>query len=212
MYIGRSTFIKHCARRAFTLMEVMLALAILTLLVGSLFGIVDATFRATQSLRDRQDRNRETSAFLSLCRKTFANLPATASFQARVVSAGQHSSTELIFRNAPGLLDWGGNENAYASTILGVRVDAGGFLGIGILQGTDAQTDAYLDGGDAPRPWLILLSEFHDVKWEFYDPGSAMWENDWTNTSARPTYARLTLAAAGETNEYVFRVTPVVKP
>jgi len=99
-------------------------------------------------LQERQDRAREMNAFLSLCRKSFANMPGTVTFQARLVPDGDRVSAELIFRNAPGMLWWGSGDET-ASTILGVRGQVGGLVGMGILQDSEEEIASYLNGDTA---------------------------------------------------------------
>lgn len=211
MFTGPDFFARHARRRrrAFTLVELVLALAILMMLSGVLFAIVDSTLRAASALRERQERTREVNAFLSMCRKVFQDMPGTVSFEARVIPDGKNFSTGLVFRNAPGLLWWGNGENTYTSTVLGARTQVGGLAGIGMLQDSEEKITDYLKDGKESAPWLILLPDLRDVQWRFYDPGSATWIKEWNNTAVRPTYVELTLATAEETHAYVFRVPPV---
>lgn len=198
-------------RQAFTLVEVTLALIILMLLVGVVYAIVDTTLRAASGLEERQDRNRELSAFLSLCRKTFRTMPATATFEARVVSSGLKSAPELIFRNAPGVMAWGDGQDATVSTILGVRGQVGGLVSVGILQDSEEQISSYLKGGTASRPWLLLLSDIRDADWQFFDSKNRVWVKEWSDQSSRPSCAELTLTTAEGTEKYTFWLPPVVK-
>lgn len=209
MFTSSNTFVKQARLRAFTLMELSLALSILTLLAGTLFAIVDATFRASSELQAGQDRNREISAFLSLCRQTFANLPAPATFQAQVVPDGRRYSSQLIFRNAPGLMAWGDSKNTFDTTILAVREQVGGLAGVGILQDSDKRIQAYLNGDTGARQWLMLLRDLRDAQWRFYDPATSTWVKEWNNITARPAYAELTLTTADDTQTYVFKLPPV---
>jgi type II secretory pathway pseudopilin PulG len=214
MFTRSNIYFRRARLRAFTLLEVSLALIILMLLVGVLYAIVDGTFRSAGALKERQERTRELNAFLSLCRRTFANLPATATFQARLVpdSNGNHVTTELVFRNAPGMWWWGGPGNESTSTILGVRGQVGGFVGLGVLQDSEEAINSYLKDGTTKRPWFVLLPDLRDAQWRFYEPVSASWTNDWTNLSVRPTCAELTLATADGSRSYVFRIPAVVNP
>lgn len=210
MFTVRDFFAKRAARRrAFTLVELVLALAILAMLAGVLFAIVDSTLRTAAQLRERQDRTREVNAFLALCRKVFQNMPGSMSFEARVIPDGKNFSTGLVFRDAPGLLWWGDDKTPYSSTVLGARTQVGGLAGIGILQDTGENIADYLKDGKESRPWLILLPDLREVHWRFYGPGGNAWVEEWSNTAVRPTYVELTLVTADETHAYVFRVPPV---
>ena len=99
-------------------------------------------------------------------------MPGTVAFEARTVPDGTKYSQELVFRNAPGLLQWGDEKNAFDSdTILGeVRGQVGGLVGIGILQDSKEKITAHLSTGRGPpsQPWLMLLPDLREVQWRFF--------------------------------------------
>ena len=209
MFTSRNLPAQGRRLQAFTLLELSLALVILMLLVGVLYAIVDTTLRSSSELQERQNRNREINTFLSLCRKTFANLPATVNFEARVVPDGEKYDSELIFRNASGLWWWGDAKNASLSTILGVRGQVGGLVGIGILQDSEDNITSYLNGGAASRPWLMLLPDLRGAEWQFFDSTNLTWSKVWNNPSMRPAFAQLTLATPDGARDYIFRIPQV---
>jgi len=196
--------------QAFTLFEVALALSILVLMVGALYAMVDASMRGTADLQEMENRTRETSEFLGLCRKTFRTLPATAVFQTRVVEQGSVSGQELIFRNAPGLFWWGDADNASISTIVGVRAQVGGLVSLGILQDSEDEIDSYLNGGTTIRPWLMLLTDLRNLQWRFYDARVQIWMNEWKDLTSRPAFVELTITTEKGSEKYTFWVPPVV--
>jgi type II secretory pathway pseudopilin PulG len=195
--------------RGFTLLEVTLALTILMLLVGVLYAMVDATVRSAAQLQEKQNRNQELSAFLTLCRKSFHTMPADVLFAARVVPQGNKYASELIFRKAPGLFWWGDPKNASASTILGVRSQVGGLVSVAILQDSEKEITSYLNGGMASRPWLVLFPDLRQVEWRFFDSRSALWSKDWNDTLFRPAFVELTLTTEEGAEKYIFWVPPL---
>jgi len=195
--------------RAFTLLEVTLAMGILVLLAGALYAMVDASIRGTSELEIRENRSQQLSGFLALCRKTFHSLPAAALVQARVVQQGGSYVPELIFRNAPGLFLWGDDKNASISTILGVRPQVGGLSNLSILQDSEDQISSYLNGGTAKRPWLVLMPDLKKVEWRFYDPRAQIWMQEWKEPLVRATFVELTLTTEEGAGKYVFWLPPV---
>lgn len=195
-------------RQAFTMVEVVMAMFILSLLVGVLYAMVSGTIRSTAALEERESRAQEISGFLALCRKTFHTLPSNAIFEVRVVPQGGNYTQELIFRNAPGMFWWGDEKNMSSSTILGLRPKLGGLTGIGILQDTEEQITSYLNGGSSAHTWLLLLPDLRNAEWRFYDPRSSNWEKIWNESAFRPAAAELTLTTENGTEKYVFWIPP----
>lgn len=195
--------------RAFTLLEVMLALAILTLLAGALYAMVDATLRATSELEMRTNRSQQIRGFIELCRKTFRALPASSSFAVRINQEGENLMPELVFRNAPGLFAWGEPGEEPTSTILGVRPQLGGLVSLSLLQDSDEEIGSYLLGGSPKQAWLPLISGLRKVEWRFYDPRTTVWMKEWKEQGFRPSLVELTLTIEEGPQRYVFWVPPV---
>ena len=74
---------RQCA--AFSLVEVVVALAILSVIGGTMFGIVSGSTRAAADIESIQKENRRIRTFVRLCRDTFATLPQGANLELRVV-------------------------------------------------------------------------------------------------------------------------------
>lgn len=212
MFTNRKTSLAR-SQKAFTLVEVTLAIVILMLLVGVLYAMVTATLGGAARLQAAQDRNRAMGAFLSLCRKSFLDMPVTADFEARVVTDGNSSSSELVFRHAPGLFQFGESGNEPDSgAVLGVRTQVGGLVGVGLFHDGDEKIATYLHGGSASRPWLMLLPDLRNAEWRFYDQDTRTWSNEWHNTSARPACAELTITTAEGSSSYTFWLPPLTRP
>lgn len=195
--------------RAFTLLEVVLSMAILALLAGALYAMVGASVRGTSELEARENRVQQINGYLGLCRKIFRTMPGRGTLELRVTRQGENYTPELIFRNAPGLFQWGNEDNVYISTILGVRSQVGGLVNVSILQDKEDEIDSYLNGGTAKRPWLVLLPDLRKVEWEFYDPRTLVWMKEWKEGGVRPTFAELTLTSEQGTGKYVFWIPPI---
>jgi len=196
-------------QRAFTLLEVTLAMAILVLLAGAVYAMVDASIRGTSELETRQNRLQQVSGFLNLCRKTFRSLPATALFETRIIRQGEAYVPELIFRNCPGLFQWGNAGNTSISTILGARPRVGGLLDLSILQDSEVEISSYMTGGTAKRPWLALMPDVRNVEWRFYDTRTQVWSKEWKEPNFRPAFAELTLTTEEGAGKYVFWIPPI---
>jgi prepilin-type N-terminal cleavage/methylation domain-containing protein len=70
--------------RGFTLLEVMMAIAILSILTGVLFSMVRVTMETVADFSQLQTRQQQVSGLLELCRSTFRSLPNSAILEGRI--------------------------------------------------------------------------------------------------------------------------------
>ena len=66
------------ATRAFTLIEVVVALTILAMITGTLFAIIQGSVRAAAQIELLQRENDSINRLLDVLRKSFTTLPSTA--------------------------------------------------------------------------------------------------------------------------------------
>ncbi|MEM7386710.1 MAG: prepilin-type N-terminal cleavage/methylation domain-containing protein [Verrucomicrobiota bacterium] len=94
------------SRSGFTLFEVVIALAILSLLGGMMFFIVQSSVQAASEIEIVQRENRRVERFLTLCRNTFSAFPKGARVELRIVER-EPLIQELIIHGAPESFVWG---------------------------------------------------------------------------------------------------------
>jgi hypothetical protein len=204
-----ATFALQRRARAFTLMEVCLAMGILVLLAGALYAMVDGTLRATSILETTGERNRQITGFAELCRRTFHSIPPTSAFQTHMVKQGTGYAAELVFKNSSGLFAWRDTGSTETSSILGVREQVGGLLSLSLLQDADEKISDYLANSSADRQWLALLTDLQKVEWRFFDPRTRVWAKEWNEPNFRPSLVEMTLTIEKEPLRYVFWLPPV---
>jgi prepilin-type N-terminal cleavage/methylation domain-containing protein len=90
---------KHRDLCGLTLIEVVVALAILCLMSGAIYGIVSGSIESTASLALIQSEDRRVEAFLDRVRLAFVHLPATATLQLKIVES-EPLRQELIIRRS----------------------------------------------------------------------------------------------------------------
>ena len=197
--------------RAFTLLEIVVAMAVFSVIAVSVFGVIDATMVSSGELQASQRINRETTAFIELCRKTFATLPAAAVIHSDPAEATAPDGQELLFTNAPSIFSWGDNSLNYGTTTLGVRAQDDGNFSLSISRsdfvppdddaspaGNGITPDAMLEPDDQGRYWLALIPDLQWVQWRFYDPNINDWTDTWTQ-GARPHLVELQFLLPDET-------------
>jgi len=98
--------VKHLDLRGLTLIEVVVALAILCLMSGAIYGIVSGSIESTASLALIQSEDRRVEAFLDRVRLAFVHLPAAATLQLKIVES-EPLRQELIIRGVSDAFAWG---------------------------------------------------------------------------------------------------------
>ena len=181
-----------------TLLEVVLAVAILCFLVGGMAGVVRMAISSSAQIEETEERTRAFTAFFRLCDQTFTALPAGATLL-RTPPQGEdgffasEGRSEITLRNAPAAFAIDDDDIFFGEVALGTRRQPDGDLVLGIeYRRIDRQTGQLLP---APR-WIPLLRNLRGIEWSFFDARTGKWQAGWTDTTQRPTLVRLTLAPA----------------
>jgi prepilin-type N-terminal cleavage/methylation domain-containing protein len=98
--------VRRRAIRGLTLLEVVVGLAILSLMAGAIYAIVMGSVEATATLQNIQTEDRRLEAVLEQTRLAFANLPAGATLELRRLE-NEPPRQELILRGVPTAFVWG---------------------------------------------------------------------------------------------------------
>jgi len=203
-------FTNHRRFRAFTLLEICIAMAVFAIIAACVFGVMEAALRTTEELQSSQRINRQISAMVELCRKTFATLPPQADFRSAPAENNDSGNQEIVFRNAPLIFAWGGSPLNYGSATLGIRPQEDGYVSLALSRSDFAPPEEEQPPvqiiGSAPsmepdeegRYWLALVPDLEWVQWRFYDPGLQDWVDSWTKKT-RPRLVELQLLLAGDT-------------
>jgi prepilin-type N-terminal cleavage/methylation domain-containing protein len=92
--------------RGLTLVEVVVALSILGLIAGAIYGIVSGSVESTVTLALIQSEDRRVETFLQRTRMALAHLPATATLELKVTES-EPLRQEFILRGVNEAFVWG---------------------------------------------------------------------------------------------------------
>ncbi len=179
----------------YLLFEVLLAMAILTIVVVLVFRIIESTVRSTLDVSYLQTKEEQADGLFELLRQNFVSLPQLTAFQTR-----EHSgATELIFRKAPFNFSWSSQGPQFGTIVLSARPGADGRLSLCVLQEPEDASQSYLDGSsDAEPNWFVILPDLEQLSWRFYDGGAGKWETNWPNPAIKPELVELTFKLSGD--------------
>lgn len=169
--------------RAFTLIETVLAVALLGLLAGALYAVTHAALEAAKTSMDDQIWYERTDAFLRATRKAFLTIPGRARLGLRYETGGGAATPEIVFADAGsyfGMTAAGGGQ-----IVLTAPAQADGTRTFGVLRIPKGDTDRRRN----PGQWFPLLPKVEKVEWAFMVEGE--WRTEWELDAPRPPLVRL---------------------
>jgi type II secretion system protein J len=178
----------------YLLLEVLLAIAILSLVVVIVFQIIQTALRVTSDLNYLQTQQRKVDGICELLRRNFVSMPQTCFFQTR----DHNGSMELLFRNAPFSFAWAKAGAKFGTVVIGSRPQADGRFSLSVLEESGKPLESYVDSGiERKGSWVPLISDVDRLSWRFYDARVDKWSSDWPDTGSKPNLVEITFKLAG---------------
>ena len=200
-------------RAGFTLLEMVIAMGVLSMLLVGIFSVAKSTMELSGDLAYGQERHMMRQNFIDFMRRSFRTLPGEAEFRLEVKSgAGTYLPTLTVIN---GGTSFSPGEALPPET--GVELTAeklpGGYLRV-LLRLLDEEQTAMLRNGQPParsgvQTVLPLMDNVGRFEWKFFDPNTQRWETLWQD-SRRPLMAELNMQLDdGEPLRAVFWIPPV---
>jgi prepilin-type N-terminal cleavage/methylation domain-containing protein len=207
-------------RPGFTLLEVVLAIALMGLLIGMVFAIARSSLALGQTVINTQNEEMLHQAFFELLGKRFSSLPGNTRFDLTVQStAGQYLS-DLTIQKVPLSFSWGGQPRVAKAVQLSTVRRRTGFLSIvlryyenEILEDSEA-TAGQTTLDTEPFAEIELLSDVAYFEWRVLDGRSMEWQYDWDLQGRLPLQLELVMSfgARGEEIRHIFWISPKQNP
>jgi hypothetical protein len=204
----------------FSLFEIVIALAILGLLTGTLFGIVWKVGDASEEIRTFDMRDEQISRFLGLMRQSIESLPSGGTME---MTAPEDTGTgfyEMTISGAPTAFHFGDKIIGNGDTVIGLRPQTGPELDSAFAEESDspplfeiaisredfapsdsdgdgmvfrAGDDAFLQADEEGRYWLPVLGGITEMSWRFWDSDQRDWIDLWEKDDVMPELLELSL-------------------
>jgi type II secretory pathway pseudopilin PulG len=176
----------------YLLLEVLLALVILSIIVGLVFRIIQTTSRVTSNVQFLQSQQEHSDGIYELLRKDIESLPLNAEFQTKRTK----DDFQLIFDETPFNFSWKGAQSGFGTVILAVQRQADGSFSIVATEIPEASvTDP--DAPPPPQTVTKLISGLVRCDWRFFDQTSGQWSTNWTSSTAKPALLECTYQVSG---------------
>ncbi len=181
--------------RAFTLIEVLVSVAIFIMLAGGIFSAVSVAVTASADVSEAQLATARMDAFQRFVRVMFLNLPADASIDLRIrQEAGKGAVVEMLVWPAPEIADFGGAGARSDGLALAARPDGAGAFTICLANFDASEEDtARRDAELESLTWLPILPEVRTLRWRFGEANGTPLVETWKPEQGRPSMVDLEL-------------------
>ena len=213
------------AQRAFTLLELVIALLLIALLVGMVFATARSSLMLGNKVVQTQNEEMLHQAFFDLLENRISRLPGNTRMELTVSDAGSHYLSELTLQNVPLSFTWGGGERTAKAVRLSTVKRRSGYLDIvlsyyenEIIEEDSSETAgggfASTAAPEEPFAEIVLLSDVAYFEWRVLDGRTMEYQYDWDLPGRLPLQMELTCAfgAAGEEIRQVFWIPPRQNP
>ena len=196
-YTGRNLRARgrlRCRNAAgYLLLEVLLALVVLSIIVGLVFRIIQTTSTVTSNVQFLQGQQEHSDGIYELLRKDIESLPSTAEFQTKRTK----DEFQLIFDQTPFNFSWKGAESGFGTVILAVRSQPDGRFS---LVATELPEPPISDPQSKPPPPTVttLITGLVRCNWRFLDRNTGNWVAAWTNGGDKPALLECTFQVSGQ--------------
>jgi prepilin-type N-terminal cleavage/methylation domain-containing protein len=205
----------------FTLLELVMAMLLLTILIGMVFGIARTSLALGNTVVKSQNEEMLHQAFFELLGQRFSALPGNTRFDLKVQDSNKQYLSDLTLQNVPLSFTWGGQPRIAKAVQLSTIRRRSGFLSIvlryyenEILEGSDALNTPTITTDNQPFAEIELLDDVAYFEWRVLDGRSLEWQYDWEIQGRLPLQLELTLAfgANGEEMRHIFWIPPKLNP
>jgi prepilin-type N-terminal cleavage/methylation domain-containing protein len=185
-------------KAGFTLLEMMITLAIFILLVAAVFGLMTGTLESASTLQDNQNRKDETAALNAYLKKQLAGLPV-----ASTIVSYQRGDGEGLVQNGV-LFGTINSATAFDATVqpnsyytLRVATYSTGGSTDGAVQDARQILLQYVTTNDPSLTWTSLMTDIKTIDWKFLDFNQTQWVELWSS-GTKPNLAEFSMQPAGD--------------
>lgn len=206
--------------QGFTLLELVIAMGLLAILVGMVFGTARTSLALGNTIVQTQNEEMLHQAFFELLHQRFSSLPGNTRFELKVSDSGSHYLSDLTLQNVPLSFTWGGQARIAKAVQISTVKKRSGYIDVVLryyeneILEDSAATFKTSVGDNKPFAEIVLLSDVAFFEWRVLDGRSMEWQYDWDLQGRLPLQIELTLAigAKGDEIRRVFWVPPKQNP
>lgn len=201
--------------KGFTLVEVVLGLALMALLVGGVFAVARGALKVASEVTENQQYSMKIHSFLELLRRTCEETPGNGKVILRPLDSRGNES-DVAFLEYPLAFAWSGVPAGSEAIVVRTTNSANGWLESKVYYLNEEQADEYINDErlDESAPHLLLMDQMKMMQWRVYDQRNEEWVTEWEENTARPSLVELNVQFLDGSNPIavVFWIPTVVNP
>ena len=188
---------------AFSLFEIVIAMAILSMIATAVLSLLWQAGDTAAELRYLDRRDEEVNRFVMLLRESIEGLPPNATITMNPPESSESGNYELLLENTPTAFVFGETIGSAEETFIAMRAeenfDGGSSYELALSRNdffpedTDGSGLAFRTGGsddlvadEQGRYWLPLLSGISGATWRYWDEDQQEWLDEWTDDEVLP--------------------------
>ena len=185
-------------RSGFTLIEVLLALALLGMLTTGIFAVQRGAMQVSNEVTTRQLQTLRMHSFCELLRRNYEQLPGNARVILTPTGGANSGLSEVAFVDYPLAFSWPGVPAGSKTVIFRAERSITGFgTQAALLYLDEEQSTDYEQGRlneNTAMARLTLIDGLRTLTWRFFDDSKQEWVYEWERTNTRrPSFVELGL-------------------
>ncbi len=194
------------SKAAFTLLEVILAMALIGLLLGGVYGIANGTMQLGKSMSDARIAETRISNFVTQWRDYLETMPPGIQLSAAVEKAARGASGNLFILGGPMPFVWDRALKHADAVEFGVVRNKGSKDLSLIVRHLKRAEKARTPDQFTTLAELPILDGLKQMQWQFYEPEEKQWFTSW-DTKKRPQpplFMKLKFAFTADPREHEY--------
>lgn len=208
-------------RRGFTLLELILAVLLITILIGMVFATARTSLALGNTVVTTQNEEMLHQAFFDFLENRLNTLPGNARLELTSSDSGSHYLSDLTLQNIPVTFNWGGVKRTPKAIRLSTVKRRSGYLDIILSYFEDEIIDpsgeeSTAPSANPPEPFaqITLLQDVAFFEWRVLDGRSLEYQYEWQLSGRLPLQLELvcSFGASGNQIREVFWIPPRQNP
>ena len=182
----------------FTLVEILLGLALIGMLAGGVFAVQRGALQVSTEVVLSETQTLKVHSFCELLRRNFEQMPGNAKVNLQFYGGSGSDMTEVAFTDYPLAFTWPGVSAGAKTVIFRTERSVGIGLQAAILYLDEEQAAEWQKGGQFDEGKILgritIMDGISMLNWRFLDESKDEYVEEWPLTNTRrPTMVEMTL-------------------
>ena len=191
---------KQRLKAAFSLLEVLVAMALIMMVIGGVFAIADGALSLGAAMNAASLREMRVAAFEDQLRTFLANVNAKTRFE----TAGSGEEKTLLIKHGGAPFAW--QRSSQLADMVAFTLDAEDRKNAVLLVQHFKLPKSELKTSDEPKRLssVDLLDGIRLWNWELYHEKEKVWKTSWSFKDPAPLFVRLTFGLNSDSRDFTY--------